>query len=238
MALILSLETSETLCSVALSDGNILLGFMESRTEKSHASMLTILIDRLLASKEIKMNQLDAVAVSKGPGSYTGLRIGVSVAKGICYAIQIPLIALTTLDFMRFGIEKNDVFIKFKKINPDFLICSMIDARRMEVYRLIQTKEGEIVEEVGAEEITSQSFEKILVTHKILFIGSGADKCHGILKSPHAFFIEGIYPHASQMVLLAWQKFEKQEFENLAYFEPFYLKDFVALTSKKKIFGF
>ena len=237
MAYILSIETSESLCSVALSNGSELLGFMESSADRSHASMLTVLIDKLLISQNLKMSELNAVAVSKGPGSYTGLRIGVSVAKGICYALSIPFIALDTLSFMRFGAYKHDSYAKFKKFNPDFLICSMIDARRMEVYRLLQTSDGAAIEDIRAEEISSGSFESQLVNNKILFIGSGADKCTSVIQHSHALFIEGIRPHASQMVEMANEKFLKNEFENLAYFEPFYLKDFVATTSKKSVFG-
>lgn len=238
MAFILSIETSDKICSVALSENSKLIGVRETELEKSHASQLTVLIEGLLRSSAIEISDLKAVAVSKGPGSYTGLRIGVSVAKGLCYGLNIPLIAINTLHFLKYGIFNTSEYNLLKKTHADFLICSMIDARRMEVYRALQKENGELIGEIMAEEVSSQSFQDFLTNNKIVFIGSGADKCQHIINHENAFFINGIRPLASQMTELSYQSFEHKKFENLAYFEPFYLKDFIATTSKKNLFNF
>ena len=238
MSLILLIETSEKICSVALCNDQGLIAVREIEADKSHASMLTVIIEELFKESNYNYASLKAVAVSKGPGSYTGLRIGVSVAKGICFALNIPLIALNTLEFLRFGVLGTKDFDDFKKKNSHFIFCSMIDARRMEVYRSFQNESGVLVDDIVAEEITSLSYQSLLENQPILFIGSGADKCLNVIEHQNAFFIPGIRPLASQMVELANVRFESKKFENIAYFEPFYLKDFVAIVSKKTIISF
>lgn len=238
MALILSLETSEQLCSVALSNDYEFIGCLEITDGKSHSTMLTVLIEKLLSEKNISMNSLSAVAISMGPGSYTGLRIGVSVAKGICYALNIPLIAINTLQLLTVGLLQNEVFKKLNLNNTELLICPMIDARRMEVYRAFYNSDSEIVGEVEAEILTELSFNTILETKKVVFLGSGSEKFRTITSHKNAVFVENILPHASYMVSSAFDSFSRNSFEDCAYFEPFYLKDFVAVVSKKKVLSF
>lgn len=238
MALILSIETSEKICSVALSNGTGLIGSTESVGEKSHASLLTVLIDKLLSSHNVSFSELSAVAISKGPGSYTGLRIGVSTAKGICYGLNIPLIAVSTLNTMCICFLKSSYAIKNKIQEKDVLLCPMIDARRMEVYRQLLKTNGEQVGVIVAEEINSNSFSEELKTKAIYFFGSGAEKTKAVLNKDSAYFIDGINPHATNMVELAYTAYENKQFEDVAYFEPYYLKDFVATIPKKKVLSF
>lgn len=217
MALILSIETSTKICSVALHEKGILLTCSEVRLEKSHAKNLIDIIQNLLSYSGYSMNSLQAIAVSKGPGSYTGLRIGVSSVKGFCYALDIPLIAINTLDAMASGIA-NTNFI-------DASLCPMIDARRMEVYcKLLDNHLNETFP-TTAVVVDENSFGDALQKNKILFFGDGAMKCKGVITHQNAVFIEKFYPSASYMGLIAFQKFKEQSFEDLAYFEPFYLKD-------------
>jgi tRNA threonylcarbamoyladenosine biosynthesis protein TsaB len=238
MAKILSLETSEKTCSVALSDGTKLLGSLESTDEKSHASMLTVLIDKLLKTHQITMEGLDAVAISKGPGSYTGLRIGVSTAKGICYGLKIPIIAISTLEIICRRFFKTEYAVKAKLGDSDILCCAMIDARRMEVYRQLFDHKVNIASQIIAEEINSNSFYETLRSKKIYFIGSGSTKLKNIINNENAVFIDGIYPNAADMCELAFSNYTQQRFEDVAYFEPYYLKDFVATIPKKKGLSF
>jgi tRNA threonylcarbamoyladenosine biosynthesis protein TsaB len=173
------------------------------------------------------MNSLDAVAISKGPGSYTGLRIGTSTAKGICYAIGAKLIAINTLKAMAFGISK---FYK-----DTTLLCPMLDARRMEVYCLVCRNDMSSIEKTQAKIIDQSSFENLLAKHEMVFFGNGAPKCKPLLqKSPNATFIDGIYTSAANIGDLAWRSFQNDQFEDVAYFEPFYLKDFVAKKPSAK----
>lgn len=238
MPLILSIETSEKLCSVALADGEKILGTECSTDDRSHASCLTLLIDKLLLNCKVNYNQLDAVAVGKGPGSYTGLRIGVSTAKGICYSLKIPLIAIDTFTSMVNEFVMSDFYSKNKKLidSPDTRLCAMIDARRMEVYRRFFNSGFNACSDIEAEIINSTSYEDLLKEKRIYFFGSGADKLPNIIVSDNAFFVNNIRPHARSMTKAALTKFEKQDVEDVAYFEPFYLKDFVATVSKKKVF--
>ncbi len=235
MSLILSIETSEKICSIALSDNYELLGTLEINGEKSHASMLTILIKKLLNEKDIDINKLDAVAISKGPGSYTGLRIGTSVAKGICYALDIPLISISTLQLLCWGLLYKGILRKVKINDQNILLCPMIDARRMEVYMAFFNKTCERINEIKAEIIQESTFYDELISNKIIFFGSGAEKCKNIVQNQNAYFFDNIAPDASYMISLAYDSFIQRKFENCAYFEPFYLKDFVATFSKKKI---
>jgi tRNA threonylcarbamoyladenosine biosynthesis protein TsaB len=238
MALILSIETSEKICSVALSDGTNLIGTLESVGEKSHASQLTLLIDKLLILHKISFDQLSAVAVSKGPGSYTGLRIGVSTAKGICYGLNIPLIGVCTLNTMSESFLKSNYVLKNKILNKDVILCPMIDARRMEIYRQFFNIKSEPKGTIVAEEINSNSFSEELKQKPVYFFGSGAEKIKSVINNDNAYFVDGINPHASYMIGIANSAFIYNQFEDVAYFEPYYLKDFVATVPKKKVLSF
>ena len=233
MSLILNLETSTKVCSVAIGKDGELIALKETDKEKSHSSVITIFIMEVLSKAGITLSDLDAIAVSKGPGSYTGLRIGVSTAKGICYGAGLPLIAVCTLQTMASGIIdklKNNQNIK----NSWF--CPMIDARRMEVYTAFYDYRNNQKTDISADIISEGSFRKILDKRPVYFFGDGSEKCRDVLKHKNAVFIENIYPDAINMVPLAIKLFESKKFENTAYFEPFYLKDFIATVSKKDIY--
>jgi tRNA threonylcarbamoyladenosine biosynthesis protein TsaB len=234
MALILNIETSSENCSVSIAENGIVFGSLQSSETKSHASILTVLIDELLLKHSVGFNQLNAIAVSKGPGSYTGLRIGVSVAKGLCYGANKPLIAINTLRSMVAGLKKDMTDFE-DKFPDDAVFCPMLDARRMEVYMATFAKSGEMLKSTSAEIMDETSFDEVLNKHQVIFFGSGADKCKGIIKHPNAVFIEGFQVKADYMALLAEESFRKSKFENVAYFEPFYLKDFVATLPKRKV---
>ena len=219
MALILLIETATKSCSVSLaSDDKIIATKQEVNEQYSHAEKLTVFIAKLFENQDFTIQDLDAVAVSKGPGSYTGLRIGVSTAKGLCYALDIPLVAISTLRAMAFGMAQKE---------ESDLYCPMIDARRMEVYNAFYNSSNKEIRGVQADIITKESYEKEL-EQKVLFFGDGANKCKEIIKHSNARFIEEIYPSSKDMVALAMQKYANKDFEDVAYFEPFYLKDFVA----------
>ena len=223
MALLLCLETATKSCSVALARDGALLHFKDEISEKySHSEQLTLLIESLLQEQRIELSDLDAIAVSKGPGSYTGLRIGVTTAKGLCYALDKPLIGVSTLKAMASGMEK--------KI-PNKLYCPMIDARRMEVYMAF-FQAGKQLTDIKAHIVEKNSFSKMLAKKEVLFFGDGAEKCQGLISHVNATFITNIYPSAKDMVALAENAFMQKQFENIAYFEPYYLKDFVAGVKK------
>ncbi len=226
MSIILGLETSTKICSVAISEGNKLLALKEEGGEYSHSEKLTVFIQKVIAESGLQLNQIDAVAVSKGPGSYTGLRIGVSVAKGLCYALDKPLIAIDTLQAMALNMKNTDS--SFDLYSP------MLDARRMEVYTALYNGGNKMIKEVTAKIIDEESFSEILQDNKILFFGDGAEKCKAILlKHPNAIFNNEGNPSAEYINAIALEKFINQEFEDVAYFEPYYLKDFVGTTAKK-----
>lgn len=228
MAVILHIETATDTCSVALSQDNELLHKIEKSERNIHASALTIFIEELLAFAKKDFKDLNAVAVSMGPGSYTGLRIGVSTAKGLCYALDIPLIGVNTLHAMASGFI-NRCF----SVNPQTVFCPMIDARRMEVYAAVFNHEVKLLKDTAAVIIDENSFMDFLENFKVYFFGDGAAKCEDILGQHLNARIMGDFKNsASDMVLIAHEKFNEQEFEDVAYFEPFYLKDFVA--GKKK----
>lgn len=233
--LILNIETSTNVCSVSLSgeDGTI-LSYRENLEDKSHAALLAVFIEEVLKESEKGFEDLDAVCVSKGPGSYTGLRIGVSTAKGICYARSLPLIAVNTLDIITRGVIRQNP-ADFSKNGEKVLLCPMIDARRMEVYTALYDIHGNPVKETSAEIINENSFKDLLEDHKILFFGNGAAKCREIIAHPNAKFLEGIFPSARVMGSISLQAFQNSVFEDLAYFEPFYLKDFIATVPKKQL---
>jgi tRNA threonylcarbamoyladenosine biosynthesis protein TsaB len=221
MALILNIETSTTVCSVALAiNGNPSI-IRATHDANSHAEMLTVLIDEILKTAGIQVSGLDAVAVSQGPGSYTGLRIGVSTAKGLCFSADIPLIAVDTLQAMAHGAKRH---------HPAYnRLCPMIDARRMEVYCAVYDEDVNTIHETKAMIIDGDSFSELLDTHTVLFFGDGAGKCKSVLaENPNAHFLDDFHPSATFMSPLSYRKFLSGEFANLAYFEPYYLKDFLA----------
>ena len=221
MAIILSIETSTQTSSIAVHNRGVLVSSLHVHIEKSHSEYLTPSIKYLLETSGIEMNSLDAIAISKGPGSYTGLRIGTSTAKGICYALDSKLIAVNTLEAMAFGMSKF--------YGENTLLCPMIDARRMEVYCMVSKKDLTIVEQTNAKIIDQSSFEKLLSKNEMVFFGNGSLKCKTMLgNNKNASFIDDIHPSAENIGALAWQSYQKNQFEDTAYFEPFYLKDFIA----------
>ncbi|MCD4680633.1 MAG: tRNA (adenosine(37)-N6)-threonylcarbamoyltransferase complex dimerization subunit type 1 TsaB [Bacteroidales bacterium] len=232
MALILNIETATSVCSVALSRDELILSSKESNEQNSHSSLITIFIEQILKESETKIENLDAVAISKGPGSYTGLRIGVSTAKGLCYALDKPLISIGTLQSMAFGLLK---YPEIQELKQNILFCPMIDARRMEVYAAIYDTSNVEVREVRAEIIDKNSFNEYLQNSKVVFFGDGASKFKEVLSGhPNAIFIDNVLASSLNMAELAEQKYCNNQFEDLAYFEPFYLKDFIAGKPKVK----
>jgi tRNA threonylcarbamoyladenosine biosynthesis protein TsaB len=227
MGLILCLETATTVCSVALSKDGKLLAVREVNQGYTHSENLTIFSGQVLAEAGHRFEELDAIAVSKGPGSYTGLRIGVSAAKGFCFALDKPLIAVNTLRAMAYGVGQS-MDLKGETSDSGILLCPMIDARRMEVYCAFYDLGNNEMRPTKAEIITGDSFPDILKDNKVAFFGDGAAKCKEALAHPNAIFIENAFPSAEFLVPLAEEKFTKGEFEDVAYFEPYYLKDFVA----------
>jgi len=234
MALILSLESSTEVCSVALArDGNI-IDLIENQEGLNHAKLLTSYVETIFKKNNISAFNIDAVAVSKGPGSYTGLRIGVSAAKGLCYAANKPLIAISTLESMaKYLIWNPDEFGLV--IEDNTLLCPMIDARRMEVYNTIYNNEGRLMEPISARIVNDSIFAHLLKEHEIVFFGNGAEKCKSILNNKNALFLGPQKASARFMAILAEEYFVGNEFEDVAYFEPFYLKDFIATIPKNKI---
>ncbi|MCK9421017.1 MAG: tRNA (adenosine(37)-N6)-threonylcarbamoyltransferase complex dimerization subunit type 1 TsaB [Bacteroidales bacterium] len=234
MGLILCLETATEVCSVALAlDGN-LLKIKESSSPNVHSSQLTLFIEEIVHSSEFTLSGLDAIAVSMGPGSYTGIRIGVSTAKGLCYALDKPLIAIPTLQSMAQGMKNHLSGIQYPASGIS-LICPMIDARRMEVYAAIYDSELNTVRETSAQIIDRTTFTEYLTNSAILFAGNGASKCKPFLEHhKNAVFIENFAASARFMVSFAEQRLTRKQFEDIAYFEPFYLKDFIPGKSKVK----
>ena len=236
MAYVLNIETSGEICSVAVSKDNVLLNSLESEEKQSHAATLTRLIEEALLNSNIKIENLGAIAVSKGPGSYTGLRIGVSTAKGICYALNIPLIAINSLESLAKGIlkkEKNN--LEYLGFTDDDCICIMTDARRMEVYTALFNSKGKAVSETSAMIVDENMHESVMQTRKVFFAGTGAEKASSIIKNQNAVFLYGFKARAEDMISSAFESFSNKTFENTAYFEPFYLKDFFTSKPKKDI---
>jgi tRNA threonylcarbamoyladenosine biosynthesis protein TsaB len=229
--MIICLETATDLCSVALCDSSGVISLRENSDSKSHASNLTVFIDELLKEAGIKPSDLEAVAVSKGPGSYTGLRIGVSAAKGIAYGASIPLIGLETTLSMLWGITGG----KTDDSTCKRLYCPMLDARRMEVYYAIYDCHGNAVSGISAAVMDENSFNNI--PGEILFFGNGALKLKGVIKKQDVSFYDDFRMSAAHMIMPAMKALAEKRFENTAYFEPLYLKDFIATTQKKNILG-
>lgn len=224
---ILLIESTSTICSVAVADEKSILSIRET-TDNSHSAVLTQYILDTLDDAGLKPHDLNAVAVSKGPGSYTGLRIGVSAAKGLCYALEIPLIAVDTLKSLAF---------KAKDVYPNHVICPMIDARRMEVYtalfdvnaNYLLNTEAKVVDEVFLNDM-----KKILDDNKVVFLGSGAEKSMSVIKHHNAVFDNKLNVSAALLAPLSCKMYEEKIFEDLAYFEPFYLKEYIAKKSSVK----
>lgn len=231
--MILCLETATSLCSVALCDSAGIISLRESDESKSHASQLTVFIEEIFNEQKIRASDLDAVAVSKGPGSYTGLRIGVSVAKGIAFGASIPLIGIETTYSMFWGIRDN----YNKKTDEKSIFCPMLDARRMEVYYALYDHSGKKIKDISAEIINGDSFSNILDNQTIIFFGDGALKCRDVIRHKNAIFAVDFRISASFMQKPVIQDFKNNNFEDVAYFEPLYLKDFITSIPRKNIFG-
>ncbi len=218
MAKILSIETATTNCSVALSDNGSVIALKEDNsTQYSHAERLHLYIEDVLIQASVDKTDLDVIAVSKGPGSYTGLRIGVSAAKGLCYALDIPLVAVATLKSLARQVK-----------DTKGIVVSMLDARRMEVYSAIYSSEGEEIRETKAEILNENSYLEYLDKGKVTFIGNGVLKFKALCKHKNAIFLDESLPSAREIVELAEAKNKIGDFENVAYFEPYYLKDFIS----------
>lgn len=227
--IILHIETSTNVCSVAISDDSNLIFSVSNSEGMNHAAMLSIFIENALNQLKNLNKKLDAVAVSSGPGSYTGLRIGVSTAKGLCYGLDIPLIAISTLEIITIA-----AIAKIED-TEDFLICPMIDARRMEVYAAFYNSKIEMIREIAADIIDENSYSDILEKQKVYFLGNGAEKCKDILQHPNVNFIENINPLAANMISIAEKAYIDRNFVDVAYFEPFYLKEFHTTVPKKNL---
>lgn len=227
MCTILSIETATPACSCALShDGELLLSREDFRGQ-SHATLLGVFVDEIMKYVRKEGITLDAIAVSSGPGSYTGLRIGVSEAKGLSYGLDIPLIAIPTPLVMAAMVAN--------RAGEDDLLCPMIDARRMEVYATFFNRTLETIRPTVADIVDGESYADLLAGHSVHFFGNGADKCREVITHPNALFVEDIHPLATGMVPLAEQAFNEKRFVDSAYFEPHYLKEFVATVARNKI---
>ena len=236
MAAILVIETSTEVCSIALTIDGTLTDMTESKEGQNHARLATVYAQELLTRNHIKPEELVAVAVSKGPGSYTGLRIGVSTAKGICFARHIPLIAIGTLEAMTRHVMQNRKLYNIPDDKPT-LFCPMIDARRMEVFSMLYNEDGSVAKPIEAVIVDETFLSDELTKKQVVYFGNGAEKCNQVLTSPNALFVPKVEASAKYLCDLVWQLYNKNQFEDVAYFEPFYLKDFVATVSKKNIPG-
>lgn len=234
--LILHMDTSTDICSVALSEGERVLAVVESGPERSHATLLSMFIRQALKQSSKVLGDLDAIAISKGPGSYTGLRIGVSTAKGLAYGLDKPLLSCGTLENMSRAARSSESFATLPAHKKDkILLCPMLDARRMEVYTAFFDLNFTLIREVSAEIIDPESFSRELEEQCIVFFGNGSDKCKEVIDHPNAIFLDNIHPGAEAMVPMVLARYEQKLFEDVAYFEPFYLKDFVATIPRKKV---
>ena len=229
MSCILHIETSTSVCSVAVSEDSHVIFQQEDHSGPNHAERLGSMVDEALSFTDNHAIPFDAVAVSCGPGSYTGLRIGVSMAKGICYGRNLKLIAVPTLELMCVPVLLREM------VEDDALLCPMIDARRMEVYAGIYDRALHEVRPVGADVVDAETYKQWLDKHPVYFFGNGAAKCMETINHPNAHLIEGIEPLAKWMQPLAERRLLNEQTEDVAYFEPFYLKDYVAKMPKKLI---
>lgn len=230
MGKIILIETSTSLCSAALGIDGHIVADRESREPRAHASMTAPFVKEMLDSQGMKMSDCDAVCVSAGPGSYTGLRVGSSTAKGLCFASGKPLLAVETLEVLAWQAAE-------EKLLPDGcrFIIPLVDARRMEVYTTVFSAGMQKLDETRPLVVDRDSFSEWLEQGPVLFIGDAADKCSTVISSPNAHFVQAC-PKASAMLKPAQRELAARNFKDTAYFEPFYLKQFQATTSKKKIF--
>ena len=228
MSCILNIETSTNVCSVAVSENGACIFNKEDREGPNHAVLLGVFVEEALSFIDSHAIPLDAVAVSCGPGSYTGLRIGLSMAKGICYGRDVKLIAIPTLELMCVPLLLNE-----KVAEDNALLCPMLDARRMEVYAQITNTALQTVKETSADIVEANTYDEYLQDNVVYFFGNGAEKCKEVITHPNARFIEDIVPLAKNMFPLAEKRMAEERFEDVAYFVPFYLKDFVAKEAKK-----
>lgn len=230
MERLILIETSTALCSAAIAEDGVVVSYRESSLPKAHASLTAVFIDEMLKERNISMSDCDAVCVSMGPGSYTGLRVGVSTAKGLCFGSGKPLIAVGTLDTLVAQAAAENLL-------PEgcLHVVPMIDARRMEVYSGIFTPEGRQIKETSPVIVEQGCFDELLEKGPVLFIGDGAGKCADLLAHENATFVQ-CCPKASSMTAPAMAEYKEKRFKDVAYFEPFYLKEFVATTSRKKLF--
>ncbi len=228
---ILNIETSTSVCSVAITHNGEPIVTRMNADGHNHAKLLPLFIEEILAECKAKGLQIDAVALSQGPGSYTGLRIGTATAKGLCYGLNVPLLPIDTLQVICAAAQAQN-----KQQMADAFMIPMIDARRMEVYCALYDAQGKRQTEVEAKIIDAHAFADILADHRIAFFGDGAAKCQGVITHPNALFIDNIVPLASCMGALAEAAYQAQQFADVAYFDPFYLKEYQAVVSKNKIF--
>lgn len=227
MSCILHIETSTSVCSVSVSEDGLSIFSKEDHNGPSHAVSLGVFVDEALSFVDSHAMMLDAVAVSCGPGSYTGLRIGVSMAKGVCYGRNIPLIGLPTLEVLCVPV------LLYHELPEDVLLCPMIDARRMEVYSAIYDRALNVKREISADIVDENSYLEYLEQHPVYFFGNGAAKCREKITHPNAHFIDDLHPLAKMMFPLAEKAVAINDYKDVAYFEPFYLKEFVASQPKK-----
>ena len=235
MALILHIETATSVCSAALSKNGNLVSLRETEDPRSHASSLSPFIEDIFNKSEFEISDLDAISISIGPGSYTGLRIGVSTVKGLAYGSGIPVISVSTLQSLA-----NRVINEHKRDLEniwvdDIVLCPMIDARRMEVYSAFYSSTLDMVRDVKADIIEKNSYKDFLKKGRVVFFGNGSEKCKEMITHKNAFFIDNVVPSATFMIQLAELSWGKGDFVNTAYFEPFYLKDFIATVARNKV---
>ena len=233
MAFFLSIETATHTCSVAVHEDGKLVASSELHIAQTAGSKLAVLIDSLIKACQLTPHQLAAVAISSGPGSYTGLRIGVATAKGLCYGLNIPLISINTLELMAYHVKENILSNANLDRTRQIRLCPMLDARRMEVYTLQTDIELNVIKPVEAKVIDEQSFEQELEEGSVIFFGNGSDKCRNVIKHPRAHYIDGIFPSAAMMGKIAYNRWQTEQFENLITFEPLYLKDFLIRKPKE-----
>lgn len=229
MSCILHIETSTSTCSVAVSEDGQNVFNKEDLNGPSHAALLGVFIDEALSFADSHAMPIDAVAVSCGPGSYTGLRIGVSMAKGICYGRNVPLIGLPTLEVLSVPV------LLYHDLPEDALLCPMLDARRMEVYAAVYDRALNVKRAIAADIVDENSYLEFLNEAPVYFYGNGAAKCREKITHPNAHFIDDIHPLAKMMYPLAEKAVAREDYKDVAYFEPFYLKEFVASLPKKSL---
>ncbi len=236
MTRLINIETATQVCSVSISRDHEILAIRESHEPNIHSRFLTTFIEEILQETQLHIADLDGITVSLGPGSYTGLRIGVSAAKGLAFGANLPIIGLNTLEILANAYLKTDYQANNHLPDGDLLLCPMIDARRMEVYTALYNIQLESIRPTEALIVDFDSFSRHLGKGPVVFFGNGSDKCRLLIDHPNAIFTDGIFPSSRFMTDLALSKFKKQDFVDTAYFEPFYLKDFIATLPKNKIF--